>query len=399
LRTTFLPDIIYLGVASLSTKEIFLGILTSIVGNLLTIIFLTLLTLTVTILARFFRRAKRKTPYYNMVLSDPKIHSYCIANFSVSTRYHRKSPFKNALPTWDINFLATFYDKLTESHSFNGSCLRLDKISFEGEQILLDFSTVQFFDLLSTNITFSPGNIRCINLWRCLTLLPDFMKYYSLIAEHKRKILPGKIPTTIAEVLSNNRLANVLAVSTNVIDAQGRALIIKRTSKITISGSIYTVASTGTVVEHDLVGDKSNVITRAAARETKEETGIDAQPENMKILDIILTRQKYQPTAVTEYTIDDISKIIENISSAKDFKQETQEAFVLDLNNKDTFFAVMTRLDFSPASAYSLELSFTQHHRLSNKEYRLLMKKHSRKPGNYRLCADWKKRSKVITIS
>lgn len=383
----------------MGAKEFFLEILASIAGNLLTIIFLALLTFTATVSARFFQKAKSRTPYYNAVLIDQKISSHCAGNFLANTRYHHKNLFKNVLPTWDINFLAAFYDKLTGSRSFNGPCLRLDKISFEDEQLLLDFSTVGFFDLLSTNITFFPGNIRYANFWQYLTLLPKFIKYYSLIAEHKHKILPNKVPTTVAEVLSNNRLANVLAVSTNVVDTQGRALIVKRTSQITISGSIFTVASTGTAVEHDLAGDKGNVITRAAARETKEETGIDARPENIKILDIILTKQKYQPIAITEYEVGDISEILENISSAKDFRQEIQEALVLDMNDKNTFFAVLAKLDFSPASAYSLELSFKRYHHLSNEEYRLLLKKRFRKLGNYRLCIDWKKRSKVITTS
>ncbi|SHF52151.1 hypothetical protein SAMN02745218_02478 [Desulfofundulus australicus DSM 11792] len=384
----------------MTANEFIWGTLTSVVGNVLTVFLGALIVVVGSAVTGKINKIKSKKPYFHLIATDAAIVKLIQSGkeTKVTARFHRESRFRNILPEWEVEFLVKYYDRLTGSRSYNGRCIRLDGYEIENGILILDLSEVGFFDLLSTNITFFPGNVR-YNFWNSLSLIPYTIKYLSIMSEYKTKILGRRAIENFTDILTNNRLANVLAVSTNILDKQGRALIVKRSSKLSISGNIYTVASTGTVLNVDLPGKEGNVLTRAAAREIKEEIGMEIPPGQIHFVNLILTKQKYQPIAITEYYLEDINQAIASAARAKDFQLEIKEMHVLDLKDISTFFAVITSLEFSPASAYSLELAFRQLHGLTQDEFKRLMKKHKKPLLNQRLSSDWKKRSKVITTS
>lgn len=349
-----------------------------------------------------FRFLSAPRRYKKIIITWPALSQRLAASPSTHSRYHRRTPFRHLLADWQVKFLVDFYDFVTGSQSFNGECVRLDDLQMEENGISLDLSTVGFFDLVTTNLTFFPGNMRCANVWRTIASWPMLPKFYSIIRQPHLTVL-GKVQLGFQDVLSNRHLANVLAVSTNLVDRKGRVLIIRRPTTITVSGGVFTVASTGTVQNGDLVdtGDKSSVFVRAAARELQEEIGVLADPDAFILQDIILTRQKYQPIAIIEATIEDLDAVHARLPGAEDFRKEAASAYVLDLNDVPTFFTVLG-MDMSPASAYSLELAFRNHHRISEKEFQMLAMQHYRlwrRLSNYWLCRAWLARSKVMTTS
>ncbi|RJO62761.1 MAG: NUDIX domain-containing protein [Dehalococcoidia bacterium] len=374
-----------------------LSVVSNLAGNILTVIFLALVAFLAAVSARKLSILKNRKPYSQMIVDDPALTSYFCQHSDINTRYHTKSRFKNIIPEWHIEFLVEYYNKLTGSRSFNGPCVRLDGYTVENDCLTLELSTVGFYDLLSTNMTVFPGNVRYSGFWKYISLLSYLPGYYSVLAEYKNKIFSGKDDPEFPEIIGNNRLANVLAVSAMVMDSQGNTLIVKRTSSLAISGSIYSVASTGTVIESDLVGEKGNVLSRAAVREITEETGII--PDSVRILDIVLTKQKYQPIALARCDVADLKSALLNTAKAKDFPQEVREMYILNMSDVKTFFAVLSKAELSPASAYSLELAFRQFHNISGGEFEIMRRKRFRNIGNYKLFSEWKYRSKVITTS
>lgn len=384
----------------MTASEFIWGTLTSIAGNVLTVFIGALIIIVGSAITGKINKIKSKKPYFHLTVTEPAITKLIESGkeTKIEARFHPKSRFKNILPEWDVEFLVKYFDRLTGSRSYNSRCIRLDGYEIQNGVLVLDLSEVGFFDLLSTNIAFFPGNVR-YSFWNSLLLAPHTVKHLGIISEYKTKILGRRGIENFADVLTNNRLANVLAVSTNILDKKGKALVVKRASRLSVSGNVYTVASTGTVLNIDLPGREGNVLTRAAAREVKEEIGIEIHPGQIRLVDLILTKQKYQPIAITECYVEDVNQVATSAARAKDFQLEVKDMHVLDLKDIPTFFAVITALEFSPASAYSLELAFRRLHSLSQDEFDRLRKKHGKRLLSQKLSSDWKKRSKVMTTS
>jgi 8-oxo-dGTP pyrophosphatase MutT (NUDIX family) len=191
-----------------------------------------------------------------------------------------------------------------------------------------------------------------------------------------------KAPDLFRRTIANRRLANAVALSLNILDARGRALIVKRPKSITVAAEAYAVAVTGTLTEADLIGTTGNALARGAAREAKEELGLSVEPERVRLFDIVLTRQKYQPVALLELKIDgEIETAAESAKHGKDFSAEVGRLYALDLRNPKEFFSVTRVLPFSPASLYSLERAFARINDLNEEDLRRHKRQHRPSPA------------------
>lgn len=314
------------------------------------------------------------------MLNDKTLSKAVKQGLPIRAKYRVEGSFRRVLSDWEIDFLVEYYNFTTGCDAYDGRCLRLDGYEVGCSEILLTLSPVGFFDLITTNLSFFPGNIRAVGPWKRIASWTMLPKYYAILSERRHQILgrfDPKDPNLFEKIIANRRLANALAISVNILDSQGNALVVRRPRSITVAADAYSVAVTGTLTEADLPGETGSVLARGAARETLEELGLPIDPAAIRLVDIIMTPQKFQPAALLEVQVDaDLKSIAAQAQRGKDFLAEAAALYVLNLRDPAEFFSVTRRLPFSPASVYALDRAFARVNSLDDPEFLRLRKQY-----------------------
>jgi 8-oxo-dGTP pyrophosphatase MutT (NUDIX family) len=98
-------------------------------------------------------------------------------------------------------------------------------------------------------------------------------------------------PPTVAGVLQNRALANIVAISVLIVDSEGKIGIIKRTKNVAISSGNFGMACAGTVNEMDFLTE--DPFLACAMREIREECNIEVHQIHFD--GIVVPKQKMQP--------------------------------------------------------------------------------------------------------
>ncbi|MGB9886290.1 MAG: hypothetical protein ACPLRW_04755 [Moorellales bacterium] len=367
-------------------------ILINIIGNLLSAVILLLIGTVIWLCASNLQTRTILAKRDPQVIKDKTLSKAVEQGHPIRAKYRVETSFRRVLSDWEIDFLVEYYNFTTGRDAYDGRCLRLDGYEVSGGEILLTLSPVGFFDLITTNLSFFPGNIRTVGPWKRIASWTMLPKYYAILSERRHQILghlDPKDPNLFEKTIANRKLANALAISVNILDFQGNTLVVRRPRSITVAADTYSVAVTGTLTEADLFGETGSVLTRGAARETLEEFGLPVDPAAIRPVDIIMTPQKFQPTALLEVQVaTDLKSIATQAQRGKDFVAEAAALYVLNLRDPAEFFSVTRRLPFSPASVYALDRAFARVNSLDDSEFLCLKKQYRPSPA---LATRWEK--------
>ena len=229
---------------------------------------------------------------------------------------------------------------------FNGDMVRLTKV----DNNVCYVQEIKYFDFLTTNLVFKPASSRLLSpkdaLWHML-FDEEFRIRNKLENRLKSKVAwYGKLKS-FNEVLRVNEFANAIATSVVLRDNKDRILIVRRGDKNVVSSGIFAVSATGSIKVKDL--DDKNPFVYAGCREVIEELNLEVK---LKVKDIIIVRQKYQPVVLMEGKIEQsFNELVEIIKKAKDYNDENTKMYAVP--SKEVR-GVVRKYKFTDTSTYQL---------------------------------------------
>lgn len=260
---------------------------------------------------------------------------------------NNNSPFQLPIHEYERDALVEFYRTLHDSKPHSGTVIRLDKLNPE-----IQVSKVGFFDLLATNMTVYPTNIRIVGLYNQLKGLFHWIFIYPLLHKITSTSLIGDyIPKTVDQILSNTNMANAVAVSVFIMDSSNNIAVVRRQKKLAVASGLFAATAAGTVSEKDLEYLDDPFIN-AAKRELWEETGLEVR---LSLESIVISRQKMQPVFLYLGKIEEKwEDIYKNMQKARDYNKEISNIIKIDIRNPDEIVNFLIENELSNASAFHL---------------------------------------------
>ncbi|KXL50252.1 MAG: hypothetical protein FE78DRAFT_27534 [Acidomyces sp. 'richmondensis'] len=253
------------------------------------------------------------------------------------------TPFVAALRVDERQRLVDWHSQRLSQHPFNGRIVRLDGIE------PWSFSTIEFYDFLTTNLTAFPGNWPRLS-WRQIPAA--WWHWWSVFPLIQRLRDAIGIPQSGDEVLMNPRLANPLAISLLIQDVTGRWGIVARSRHVAVSSGQWGATVAGTVTPDDLSQFPEHPIFVCARREAQEELNLLIGPLTWDGL--IISRQKMQPVALVSAHLarrwEDIAPLI---AQARDWSFENTTLYAIP---PEHIPSVIRQAPLTDAAAYQLLL-------------------------------------------
>lgn len=234
----------------------------------------------------------------------------------------------------------------TEKKIFNGDMVRLKKV----HNNVCYVQKIRYFDFLTTNLIFKPAGSKLLSFkdtfWHMI-FDEEFRIRNKLVNRLKAKVAWYGRLKSFNEVLSVDEFANAIATSVVLRDNQDKILIVRRGDKNVISSGIYAVSATGSLRINDL--SSQNPFIYAGCREVYEELNLKVE---LKIKDIIIVKQKYQPVVLLEGKIEQsFNELVEIIKKAKDYNDENTKMFAVPSRKVR---GVVRKYKFTDTSTYQL---------------------------------------------
>jgi len=241
------------------------------------------------------------------------------------------SNFKRIFSENEINKLVQIYSG--GKGFFNGKSVRLDKLIDNDVFACVNLSLINFYDFISTNMVYQN-----IDKYKNDSLLDneslELLHRLESVLELKEK------PKNIFDIINNEYLSNILAVSILIEDINGNYGIVRRTKNLI--GSYYVSTTvTGSLDEVDY--DSDNPFLSCAYREIFEELNITNIL--VELQSIVVSKSQLQPILLFNGKINKSwVEVIDNCKTAIDYKKEIQNFYSVPKNFLESFIndAVLT---------------------------------------------------------
>lgn len=219
-------------------------------------------------------------------------------------------------------YLIELYKGFSKGNLFDRDSVRLDEINLDGS---IKISIIPFYDFIITTLV----RLKFKDFYLYIKEMKDRKGLLILKKLHEEFIKDGWRFKSFTDVINQNKLANLLAVSVMVKTIDNQYLIVERNNKNIVGSGLHSVSVTGAL---DIVDfDNDNPITSCAWRELYEELGIMVQEEDMEIKGLVMGRNKQQPTVMLEVsTYLTSNEVIGQSKYAKDFQKELVKIMPLD---------------------------------------------------------------------
>lgn len=254
-----------------------------------------------------------------------------------------QTPFVHPVRPDERQRLVDWYSQRMQTWPTNGQVVRLDGVD------PWCFSTVEFFDFLTTNLTTFPAN------WPRATLAQHWQTWWhgwSVFPLIQRVRSITGVPQSGLETLMNRSLANPLAVSILIQDVTGRWGLTVRSRHVAIASGQWGATAAGTVSREDLRAFPRNPIIACAHRETSEELGLSFT--HFAWDGLVVARQKRQPVALVSAQLHrSWEEVLPLIKHARDWAFENT---ALHPVSSDRIAAVIRKAPLTDAAAYHLWL-------------------------------------------
>ncbi|WP_123929721.1 hypothetical protein [Thermodesulfitimonas autotrophica] len=212
---------------------------------------------------------------------------------------------------------------------------------------VLKFGPLSYFDFICTNLALTP------------TFKPVVLPKEVLEALGRHRQIIDSLDLSFHEILRCQRLGNGLTIHLNIIDTNGHLLVGRRPPHLSIYGGKLVTSVTGAVNwQKDQLGSAPDIFL-AAIRETKEETGIRLNREDIVFYALGMQADQRHPLLLGA------AKIKGNLAEAMGLGQDAWENeifYYLDLEDIKTAAAVLRYGDWIPASAVAVALSLLDVH-------------------------------------
>lgn len=262
---------------------------------------------------------------YRYKLNNVKFNKLDDNNNELITNY------QSLLTTDEKSIIIEHYRTFKKGNLHNGYCVRLEDMYND----ILNISLITFYDFVITTAIRLDFNsfynyLKDIKDEKALKIVHKLYDYFKSLKINSFK-----------DVIKQNNLANVLAISLMVKCSDDRYLIVQRNNKNILGNGIYSVSVTGAVDGLDF--ESSNPIISCAWRELYEELGLMVDENDFTIKELAMGKMKKQPTAIVNVsTLLDSKSIITQSKYAKDFNKELSNIVAL---NKEELFLLLVNKD------------------------------------------------------
>lgn len=259
------------------------------------------------------------------------------------------SPFHSPITNIERDYLVEFYRKRNGSTQHNGTCVRLDSVSKSAQGLEMQLSLVDFFDFIATNLTVYPANAPIRSIRNQLATVIHSFRLFTILDRVISEVKKYGSPRKVADVLQNEALANIAAVSVLIVDKEGKIGIVKRTKDVAVSSGSYGMACAGTVNEIDF--DADDPFLSCVVRELEEECNIKT---NQAYFDgIVVPTQKMQPVFLYHVQLENTwEEHYPQMLQAKDYSFETESLYVVPLEHSVRF---ATQARMTDTAAYQIK--------------------------------------------
>lgn len=220
---------------------------------------------------------------------------------------------------------AAIINKYQTPNLFNGSCIRLDKIS-NGCAYL---SPVTFYDFLCCNIV--GFHNKDILAWPKLS--NNIKKYGSL--------------NSFEKILTINELPNIIGVSTLLHDVNDEYLLVERNTSVSVGSGLFACTSSGSLDVSDM--SNSNPIIGCANRELFEELNLKVE---LYMQGFIIPIQKMQPIALLTGMVHmPWRELLPIMKKGQDFSKENNKVLCLP---KHKLLSMISMYAFTDAASFHI---------------------------------------------
>ena len=253
------------------------------------------------------------------------------------------TPFQNPVRIDERQRLVDWYSQRMQSHPTNGQIVRLDGLD------PWRFSSVDFFDFLTTNLTAFPANWPRASWGQHWQAWWHWWSVFPLIQRVRAQI--GQ-PQSGSEVLLNHHLANPLAVSVLLQDVTGRWGVVARSHHVAVASGQWGTTAAGTVSPDDLVHFPEHPIAVCARREAQEELNLILGALTWDGL--VIARQKMQPIALVSGCLArQWEEVLPLIAHARDWSFENRAFYAVPA---EQIAPIIRQAPLTDAAAYHLQL-------------------------------------------
>ena len=229
----------------------------------------------------------------------------------------------------------------------NSVNVRLEAVKTEGEKSILVLSLTDFYSLLITNIirlqisTFKVFIEENFTEDNYLISLQELLEYYSSMNE-----CDG-----FEDLLMQGNLTNALAISVQVVDSYGNAMLVKRSANVGIGTNLYSVTATGAVDLNDW--NKYDPIRNCAIRELGEELNLKLNYSDLELISVVAGINKKQPIAILNAFVRyDLTEMISESTKANDYKFEVEKVHICKITEIES---ILSKRNFTEAAEYHLK--------------------------------------------
>lgn len=207
------------------------------------------------------------------------------------------------------------------SNMFNGVSTRIDKIILNNQKCVLEISKINFFDLITSNILYFNSTI-----WLESCLNDDEKNFCSKKISEIKSVIDGH--KTFEDIICNENISNIMAVSVLIQDKNGKLGITKRAFSLSMSSGFINTSVTGSVDGEDF--ENEDPLIHCANKEIYEELGLNV--EQLELKGIAISKTKLQPIVLFNAKLNDSwENVIERIKYAKDYKNEVEKFLIVSI--------------------------------------------------------------------
>ncbi|MDD3340882.1 MAG: hypothetical protein PHN72_01585 [Bacilli bacterium] len=258
----------------------------------------------------------------------------------------QNTTFKSIFDNTDKEkLIEIYYRNKQNSNVFNGVSTRLDKIILNKQNCILEISKVNYFDLITSNMLyFKP------NQWLDNCLSEDELNFCKNKIGEIRGVIEGH--KKLEDIINNENISNIMAVSVLIEDMDGKIGITKRTSNVSMSSGFVSTSVTGSVDGENYLDD--NPLIHCVNKEVFEELGLKINQIELKGLAI--SKTKLQPIFLFNAKLDDTwENVIQKMKSAKDYKKEIEKFSIVSISDIP---GLLTNNELSDATRYHIYLKY-----------------------------------------
>lgn len=230
---------------------------------------------------------------------------------------------------------------------FNSPNIRLENISTNCGKNIITISYTEFYCLLITNIirlqipAFEKFVLNKYKEKKDHKIIAELKEYYSTFGEYN----------DFESIIKNGNMANAIAVSVQVIDRFGNAMLVKRSGNVAIGKELYSVTATGALDSEDW--ETNDPIKSCAARELHEELNLIIAKENFKLISFVMGVNKRQPIAVVNAYVDiDLNVNFNNLMKSSIYNYEISKVHICRISD---IKAILGEQNFTEAAEYHLK--------------------------------------------